>query len=100
MTASDELRGLIERRRNKAIRQVLDVVDDLVDPHTHQREKAAIRKVVLDELNDFTDVVLGLVDRTTDDTSTYNVHALDMIAAMYERVVGEPAPVNGAVHAE
>lgn len=94
MSAPDELRDLIERRKNKAIRQILDRQDELIDDAVSRSAALALRKVVLDELNDFTDVVLGLVAHTTDDSYAYNTVALEMIAAVYERVTGEAAPLD------
>lgn len=57
--------ALLERRRNRAIAIVLGVKEREVDPYLTQSIRDKLRKVVLDQFNDYHETVLDVL-RSTD----------------------------------
>lgn len=52
---------LIQRRKDKAIAIILRMKENDCDPHLPPAVRIKLRKIVLDQLNDFTDLVLDVV---------------------------------------
>ena len=53
--------NLLANRGNKAIAIILSSKEELCDPHIPQESAVAMRKVVLDQVNDLVDVALDLI---------------------------------------
>lgn len=86
---------LIRRRRDKAIAAILGVKEREADPHLPVDVRRALRKVVLDQLNDLTALVEDLVSALTtaqDGTVVLNELYLTKIAEIHEAVT---ASMNG-----
>lgn len=80
---------LIRRRRDKAIAAILGVKEREADPHLPVDVRRALRKVVLDQLNDLTALVEDLVSALTtaqDGTVVLNELYLTKIAEIHEAV--------------
>lgn len=85
----DVVTDLINRRRDKAIAAILGVKEREADPHLPEGAKRALRKVVLDQLNDLVGLVQDLVGALTtaqDDTVVLNELYLTKIAEIHEAV--------------
>lgn len=85
----DVVTDLINRRRDKAIAAILGVKEREADPHLPEGARRALRKVVLDQLNDLTGLVADLVAALTtaqDDTVVLNELYLTKIAEIHEAV--------------
>lgn len=74
-----DVRRLVERRRNRVIGNVLGVSDELVRPHVPPEAADALRKVLLDEVNDFAEVVLALLDALDRDSQELNALWLERL---------------------
>jgi hypothetical protein len=89
----DDVRDMIERQRNKAIKNILNVNDAVGD----EDARARLRSVVLAEVNGFAKLVLETLD-AVDDGSVVNGAWLERIErrldALHEAIAaGAPAPV-------
>lgn len=79
--------SIMERRRNKAIAVILGMKEREVDPHlpNHLREK--LRKVVLDQVNDYHELCLDVIRSLDTGEVTLNEVYLEMISDLHEAVV-------------
>jgi hypothetical protein len=85
----DVVADLITRRKDKAIAAILGVKEREGDPFLPEPARRALRKVVLDQLNDLTSLVLDLVGALTtaqDGTVVLNELYLTKIAEIHEAV--------------
>lgn len=80
--AEAAVENIITKRRSRAIRHVLELVDEIVDVEL----KADVRKAVLDELNDLSDLALDLLDTVKCDHVTINEHYLDVLESLSEHL--------------
>jgi hypothetical protein len=86
---TDVVTDLINRRRDKAIAAILGVKEREADPHLPPDVRRALRKVVLDQLNDLSGLVGDLVGALTtaqDGTVVLNELYLRKIAEIHEAV--------------
>ena len=85
-----ELQQLIDRRRGRAIKAILRVKERDVDPIVPPHVAAELRRVVLEELNDLTEVVVAVVDSLLDDSTTnVNEHWISLVEEIHGAVVGD-----------
>lgn len=91
---TDELiTELLGRRRDRAIAAILGVKEREVDKHLPPATQRLLRKVVLDQLNDFTAMVGDiLASMGTDNSVILNEYYLRKIAEIHEVVVTNGAP--------
>lgn len=84
---------LIGRRRDRAIAAILGVKEREVDKHLPVATQRLLRKVVLDQLNDFTSMVEDLLASMgpEDGSVVLNEHYLAKIAEIHEVVVSNGA---------
>ena len=83
---------LINRRRDRAIAAILGVKEREADPHLPREAARILRKVVLDQLNDFASLVgdlLTAVAEAPGDGLVVNDLWLEQIAQIHEAIVGE-----------
>jgi len=84
------LADVLGRRRDRAIAAVLGVKEREVDPHLPDAVARKMRKVVLDQFNDYhgltMDVLGSLVD--ADATTVLNDLWLDKLSQIHEALVG------------
>lgn len=97
-------RVLIERRRNRAIKSILGVKEALCDVHLPPEVSEQLRRVVLEELNDLTDVALTVLasqEQRLSDGAVYNelwLEKLEQIhAATVTGIVPDPGMRPGSV---
>lgn len=78
---------LIERRRDRAIGAILGVKEREVDEFLPDAVRRRLRKVVLDQLNDYTALVLDVMGPLQDDTDiVLNDMWLDKIEQIHAAV--------------
>lgn len=82
------LRDLLEKRRNRAIAIILGVKERELDAHLPPAASQKLRKVVLDQLNEFHDIALDVLEALSDNSGVVlNELYLEKIDAIYEEVV-------------
>jgi hypothetical protein len=81
---------LIRRRKDRACAIILSVKERDVDPHLEAAVSDKLRKVVLDQLNEFHDVVRDVIAALEDGSVVFNDLWLQRMEEIYEAVV-----VNG-----
>lgn len=57
----DALSDLLKRRRDRAIAIILSIKERECDPHLPREARAKLRKVVLDQFNEFYDVTMDIM---------------------------------------
>lgn len=88
------LADVLARRRDRAIGAILGVKEREADPHLPPDAARKLRKVVLDQLNDYhsmvTDILGSLLAAQEEDGAVVvlNGHWLEKIAAIHDAVVG------------
>lgn len=86
---NDVVTDLVRRRRDKALAAILGVKEREADPHLPVEVRRALRKVVLDQVNDLVGLVedlLGAVATAQDGTVVLNELYLTKIAEIHEAV--------------
>lgn len=86
----DEIEEWMRRRVARTASRVLSAKDANVDPFLPDDVSATFRKVVLDELNDLADVVVGMLERVARPDVTFN-------AALLERIGEDVAELRTAL---
>lgn len=82
------LRELLEKRRNRSIAIILGVKEREVDPLLRKADPSGsvgtkMRKVVLDQVNEFHDLVLDLLDSLDNGEVLLNEQYLDRLDAVH-----------------
>ena len=77
------LENMLKRRRDRSIATILGIKERECDPHLPDRAKRVLRKVILDQFNDFYDVVLDVAASLDTGEVTLNEHYLDKIDAIH-----------------
>lgn len=80
--------ALLERRRNRAIAIVLGVKEREMDPYLTQSLRDKLRKVVLDQFNDYHETVLDVL-RSVDvgEDISLNQYYFDLIEELHKTLV-------------
>lgn len=92
------LSDILAKRRDRAIAIILGVKERECDRHLDGPASAKLRKVVLDQLNDYHDLCADLIRSLDSDEVVLNeifVERLDMISNQLSRVEAEVASRNG-----
>jgi hypothetical protein len=84
MTAYQEL---LRRRKDRACAIILSVKEREVDPFLESQTSEKLRKVVLDQVNEFYEVVRDVVAALEDGSVEFNELWLDRLGEIYEAVV-------------
>jgi hypothetical protein len=90
----ESLRDLVSRRRNRAIATILRVKEDLCDYHLPINASNALRKVVLDEINDLCDLVLDVFETIDDHTTIMNDLWLKKLDDIHRAVAFDEADIT------
>lgn len=80
------LEQMLKRRRDRAIATILGIKERECDPHLPDAARQRLRKVVLDQLNDFYDVVLDVAASLDTGEVTLNEMYLDKIDSLHEGI--------------
>lgn len=73
------LEAMLKKRRDRSMATILGIKERECDPHLPDRAKQLLRKVVLDQFNDFYEVVLDVVGSLDTGEVTLNEHYLQKI---------------------
>lgn len=82
----DQVKALLARRRDRSIAKVLGYKERECDEFLPVRLRQDLRKVVLDEINDFYDFALDLVNSVDGGGVVLNQMYLDKLDEIYERL--------------
>lgn len=82
------LRDLLDKRAKRSIAIILGVKERECDPHLPPGESAKMRKVVLDQINEFHDLVVDILDSLDTGEVVLNERYLAKIDQLHEVVVG------------
>lgn len=83
----DAVKRILAKRRDRMIATILGTKEDLFDDHISQADSEEFRKVVLDQINDFFDLVIDMLKASQPDGIVVNEVWLDKIAEIHEAVV-------------
>lgn len=81
--------SILDRRKNKAIAIVLGVKEREVDAYLPSGVQDKLRKVVLDQFNEYHELVLDVMKSFDTGEVVLNGHYLDLIEELHSRVVGD-----------
>lgn len=88
-----ELGDLVDRRRGRAIKAIMRAAETIVYPHLPAGAATAVgpdfRRVVLEELNDLTDLLVQVFESTG--SGPVNEHWLRLVEEMHGVLVGDQA---------
>ena len=84
----DPVRELLQKRKDKGIAIILDVKDKKCNDYLPEDIADALRKVILDQFNDFADLCGDLLNSYTSDSIVLNEHYLKKLDDIYEAVNG------------
>lgn len=87
----DGLRELLEKRRNRGIAIILGVKERECDEHLPKEASQKLRKVVLDQMNEFHDLVNDIFDSVDSGDVVLNEEWLRKLDEMHQALV----PSNG-----
>lgn len=87
MTQMDQMGKLLAKRRDKAIAVILSCKERECDGYLPVEVQARLRKVVLDQLNDLTDLAVDLLGSSDGKGMIINELFLEKLDAVYEAVV-------------
>lgn len=82
------LADVLAKRRDRAIAIILRVKEAECDSHLSREASARLRKVVLDQLNEFCDLALDLLRASSSPDVTVNEIYVEKIDALYEHFLG------------
>lgn len=77
------LENMLKKRRDRSIATILGIKERECDPHLPDRAKRVLRKVILDQFNDYYEVVLDVAASLDTGEVTLNEHYLQKIDALY-----------------
>lgn len=83
---------VVARRCNKAIAIILRHKDEQLDEYLPEDVSDAFRTLVLDQINDLSDLFNDLLRVTRDEGRVINEHFLDTLEAVHEAVVKDQDP--------
>lgn len=84
------IRELLERRRNRAIAIVLGVKERECDMSLSAAASQKMRKVILDQMNDFCDLACDVLESLSADSGVVlNEHYLEKIDEIHASLTGD-----------
>ncbi len=81
------VKELISKRKDRAIAIILSVKENECDEYLPQDAQYSLRKVVLDQINSFYDLVLDVVSSVDSDSVELNQYYLDLISELHETLI-------------
>lgn len=83
----DSIRELLTRRKNRAAAIILGVKDDECDFYLPEDVSKSLRKAILDQMNDFYDVCVDVIESLDNESYVMNDHYLEKIDEIYMCIV-------------
>lgn len=97
----DALAAVLAKRKDRTLAVILGVKEREIDQHLPPDAQRRLRKVILDGVNDFYEMVVDVMGSLDSGDVVLNQDYLDKIDAVYDRVVRIPMKnersENGAV---
>jgi hypothetical protein len=90
----DAVKRILAKRRDRMIATILGTKEDLFDDQISREDSEEFRKVVLDQINDFFDLVIDMLKASHPDGIVVNEVWLDKIAEIHEAVVSGSGTVR------
>jgi len=84
----EPIRKLLTKRKNRAIAIILSTKEELCDEFLPDDASLALRKVVLDQLNEFYDMCLDVIGQD-DDGFSVNEIWIERLEQIYDYVSGQ-----------
>lgn len=85
-------RDILAKRRDRLLAVILSFKERECDQYLPPEVQARLRKVILDEVNQFTELAIDLTNHSSGETIVVNELFLQKLEAIHEVVVGS----NGA----
>jgi len=80
------LETMLKKRRDRSIATILGIKERECDPHLPEHAKKVLRKVILDQFNDFYEVVLDVAASLDTGEVTLNEHYLAKIDQIHDAI--------------
>ena len=91
---NDQVKALLAKRRDRSIAILLGYKERECDEFLPSAVRVELRKVVLDQINDFYELCLDLMASVDNDSVTLNELYLDKIDSIYESIARESHGAN------
>lgn len=87
MTALEDVAQMVRRQQGRCTRTILEEKDALVDDGLLDEAGAGdLRKVVLDAVGDFADLVVAILPTVTREDIVVNAYAIELLEAIHSTV--------------
>jgi hypothetical protein len=84
----DQIKTLLAKRRDRTIAIMLGFKERSCDQYLPQEVRVELRKVILDQINDFYELMLDLMNSVDDGSVMLNQEYLDKIDQIYANLTG------------
>lgn len=84
---NEDIKRVLAKRRDRVIAIILGTKERELDPHVSYEASMAFRKVIMDQMNDFYDLVLDLLGSIDDQAVVINQLYLDKIDEIFNAVI-------------
>lgn len=88
------LEHMLKKRRDRSIATILGVKEREIDPHLPERSRQMLRKVVLDQFNDFYALVMDVASSLDTGEVTLNEIYLEKIDRIHDELVERASRVE------
>lgn len=84
----DAVKKILARRRDRMIATILGAKEEFCDPHISQEEASEIRKVILDQINDYYDLCVDLLRSVQPEGLIMNQDYLEKLDEIHQALLG------------
>lgn len=85
------LETMLKKRKDRSIATILGIKERECDPHLPEQAQQRLRKVILDQMNDFYEVVMDVAGSLDTGEVTLNEYYLDRIDQIHAALI-DPVP--------
>ena len=85
----DAVKKILARRRDRMIATILSFKEDECDEYLPNDVSNTLRKLVLDQVNDFSDLCSDLLKSVQPEGLIVNEHYADMLEEIHASIVGQ-----------
>ena len=89
MSAIEDVTEVVRRRQRRVARAIVEVKEQIADPHLTPEEAARLRKVIFDEVGDFADLIVSLLPSVTRDDVSLNGHAIELLEQIHSHITAD-----------
>lgn len=87
MSNEDDIGEMLQRRASRAIRAILEEKERALDDLIEEADSEALRRVVLNEVNDLVSLAKVLVASVADDSRELNALFMEKLEEIHQSVV-------------